>query len=58
MLAWYLDMWNWGSGKATLPSKKNPPMVATDYAEKKYGKGKGKMQPEEVDLADLRPVQV
>ena len=56
MVAWYLNMWNWGSGKATLPSEKDPRILPTDYAERKYGKGKAKM--DEVNLADLRPVPV
>ncbi|KAJ5586837.1 uncharacterized protein N7459_002602 [Penicillium hispanicum] len=52
-LAWYMNKWNWGSGEATELSEKNPSILPTDYAERQFGKGKGRAV-EEIDITSVR----
>lgn len=56
IIAWHMDKWNWESGEATDPKVKNPKILPLNYADTKYGKGKGKALPE-VDITDVRVLE-
>lgn len=56
MIAWYMDKWNWESGEATDPTIKDPKILPLNYADTKFGKGKGRALPE-VDITDVRVLE-